>query len=112
MPKYTIQEEVGINSTGVEPVDLKVKLLPDNHLVCLQCVCVSNENKANSYAHIGVIIGGQIMWIDTQTMVTAGKYYSWNGEVFFKSCKTIILRFYDTDAGDNLHGYIYGYYLD
>lgn len=112
MIRHTIQEEVGVNSTGAESTDLKVNVFPKNELVCLQNVCVTNQNKNNSVIDVGVIIGGAIQWITSIKVTSQGQYYSWTGEVFFKSCKTIILRFNNTDDGDNLEGYVYGYYLE
>ena len=112
MIRHTIQEEVGMTSSGDEPTDLKIEPLPDNYIVCLQNVCVTNNNKNGSVVDIGIIVGGSIMWIDSVEITSRGIYYSWNGEVFFRSVKSIILRFNDTDNGDKLEGYVYGYYLD
>ncbi|MCK5641279.1 MAG: hypothetical protein KAJ19_10795 [Gammaproteobacteria bacterium] len=109
---HTLQEQVGKTSDGSEPTDLEVNLLPDNHLVCLQNVAIVNHDKKECTVDIGVKIGGSIMWITTLETTTRGVYYNWSGSLYFRSCKTIILRFNDTDDTDKIEGYIYGYYLD
>lgn len=112
MAKYTIQQEVRTTSDGSEPTDLKINILPDNLMVCLQNVCVGNMNSNGTYVHVGVIIGGSINWLTMIECTSDKKYYSWNATLYFRTVKTIILRFNNVNDGDVLEGYVYGYYLD
>ncbi len=112
MIRHTIQAELQTTCAALEPTDMKVNILPNNHLVCLQNVCVGNMNANNMYVYVGVIIGGSIMWITMIECASDKKYYSWTGELYFKSCKTIILRCNNVNSGDKIEGYVYGYYLD
>lgn len=110
--QHTLQEELRTTCDDTDPIDLKVNLLPDNHLVCLQNVCVGNMDANNTRVQVGVKIGGSIMWVTMIECASDGKYYSWTGSLYFRSCKSIILRFVNVNNGDEIRGYVYGYYLD
>jgi len=112
MIKHTIQEEVKKTCGSDEPTDIKINILPNNYMVCLQNVCVGNMNANNTYVHVGVIIGGSIMWVTMIECDSDKKYYAWTGSLYFRSCKTIILRFNNVNTGDVIEGYVYGYYLE
>lgn len=109
---HTLQEELITTCGADDPTDLKVNLLPDNHMLCLQNVCVGNMNANNTRVLVGVIVGGSIMWITMIECASDQKYYSWTGSVYLRTCKTIILRFVNVNNGDEIRGYVYGYYLD
>jgi hypothetical protein len=109
---HTLQEELSTTCGAADPQDMKVDLLPNNHLVCLQNVCVSNQSSNNMRVQVGVIVGASVMWITMIECASDQKYYSWTGEVYFRSCKSVILRCVNVNNGDAIEGYVYGYYLD
>lgn len=110
MTLHTFHDELKGVSDGSTNFDQKTEKYPDNLSMCLQHICVVNQDKNNSRANIGVITGQQIMWLGHIVCSSDQIYYDKAYNVFFKSARNIIVRWNNTSSGDKVEAYVYGYY--
>jgi hypothetical protein len=99
-------------SDNATDFDLKSQVLPNNHLVCLQRVTLANLTTAQTTAHVGVVIGNSIMWLETVALGSAATYYPMKNPVYIQSLKHVIVRFHGTTLKDRVYAAIYGYYVE
>lgn len=110
--RHTHQDHLeGIGVTGSN-VYLIGRRLPDNKLLSIQRVSVTNETNGTVSATVGVKLGSDIVWLETLLITTAGYYYALKEPVFVVGAKQVVVRFGSTTDGDKLKANVFGYYRD
>jgi len=110
--KITIQDKVGKMCDGTDPTILKGEILPPGALVCIQRLVVSNDNTNNMWVVVKAMHGAGYTVLGMIDCSSDKKFYSWEGPVSLKNVRRIELECNAVNDGDNLSGYIYGYYVE
>ena len=110
--KSTFQMEEKAIAPGTDDLDLIFSKFPDNSLVCLQRVVVCDLTTATKTASVGLVLGNDVIWLESLTLTTAARYYALTQPVWFTGVRKVIVRFHSPTASDKLTAYAYGYYME
>lgn len=102
-------DELQAVSDGSDNFDVISETRKIGELFCCQAVCVANLTSAKKLAQIGIKRSGKNIWLKTIYMADDDYFYTFDTIFYMPIDHRIIVRFINTNDGDELRVNIFGY---